>query len=46
MGIKAHFLKDKNGNKFYPYAHANATFDSNGVKVEARLNSLDNNKVD
>ena len=46
MGIKAHFLKDNNGNKFYPYAHANAVFDSNGQKVEKRLNDLDTNKID
>ena len=46
MGIKAHFLKDNNGNKFYPYAHASAVFDSNGQKVEKRLNDLDTNKID
>lgn len=45
MGIQAHFLRDKKG-KFYPYAHADATFDSNGVKVGKRLNDLDINKVD
>lgn len=46
MGIKAHFLKDNNGNKFYPYAHASAVFDSNGQKIENRLNDLDINKID
>lgn len=37
---QAHYLTDKDGEKFYPYAHAKATYDSNGVTVEARLNSL------
>lgn len=41
MGIKSHYLEDSNGNKFYPYAHANATFDENGVKVGVRLNEIE-----
>lgn len=32
MGIKTHYLNDKNG-KFYPHAHADATYDRNGNKV-------------
>lgn len=43
MGIKSHYLEDSNGKKFYPYAHANATFDSNGVKVGTRLDEIANN---
>ena len=43
MGIKSHYLEDSNGNKFYPYAHANATFDSNGVKVGTRLDEIEKN---
>lgn len=43
MGIKSHYLEDSNGNKFYPYAHANATFDSNGVKVGTRLDEIEQN---
>ncbi len=46
MGIKSHYLEDSNGNKFYPYAHANATFDENGVKVGTRLNNIDKNISD
>lgn len=32
MGIKARYLNDKNG-KFYPQAHADATYDRNGNRV-------------
>lgn len=41
MGIQAHFLQDKNQEKFYPYAHADATFDKNGKKVGGRLDEID-----
>lgn len=41
MGIQAHFLQDKNQEKFYPYAHADATFDKNGKKVGSRLDEID-----
>lgn len=41
MGIKAHYLQDKDKNKFYPYSHADASFDRNGVKVGARLDDID-----
>lgn len=41
MGIQAHFLQDKNQEKFYPYAHADATFDKNGRKVGTRLDEID-----
>lgn len=41
MGIKAHYLNDPDGNKFYPYAHADATFDRNGEKVGTRLDNAD-----
>ena len=41
MGIQAHFLQDKNQEKFYPYAHADATFDKNGKKVGTRLDEID-----
>ncbi|MCD7999042.1 MAG: hypothetical protein LUH21_17645 [Clostridiales bacterium] len=30
MGIPAHYIKDKNGKKFYPYAHVNAIYDNEG----------------
>ena len=43
MGIKSHYLKDSDGNKFYPYAHANATFDENGIKVGTRLDNIESN---
>ena len=33
MGIQAHYLQDNNSEKFYPYAHADATFDRDGEKV-------------
>lgn len=42
MGIKAHYLKDSDGNKFYPYAHADAVFDKNGVKIGKRLDDMEN----
>jgi len=45
MAIKARYL-DKDGSKFYPFAHADATFDKNGVKVGKRLDDLDSDKVD
>lgn len=41
MGIKAHFLQDKDQEKFYPYAHADAVFDRNGEKVGDRLHEID-----
>ena len=31
---KAHYLTDKDGNKFYPYAHAQATYMSDGTTVD------------
>ncbi len=37
----AHYLSDKDGKKFYPYAHASATYDNNGNTVENRLKALD-----
>lgn len=42
MGIKAHYLKDSDGNKFYPYSHADAVFDRNGKKIGDRLNNIEN----
>ncbi|WP_373262507.1 hypothetical protein [Hungatella hathewayi] len=30
MGIPAHYIKDKNGEKFYPFAHVNAIYDNEG----------------
>lgn len=41
MGIEAHYLTDKEGNKFYPYAHADASYDRNGKKVGVRLDEID-----
>lgn len=41
MGIQAHFLQDKNQEKFYPYGHADAVFDRNGKKVGTRLDELE-----
>ena len=41
MGIKAHYLQDKNHERFYPYAHAVATFDRDGVTVQKRLDDID-----
>lgn len=38
---EAHYLSDKDGKKFYPYAHTSATYDNNGNTVENRLKSLD-----
>lgn len=38
---EAHYLSDKDGKKFYPYAHASATYDNNGNTVENRLKALD-----
>lgn len=38
---EAHYLSDKDGKKFYPYAHASATYDNNGNTVEKRLKALD-----
>ena len=38
---EAHYLSDKDGKKFSPYAHASATYDNNGNTVENRLKSLD-----
>lgn len=40
MAIQAHFLQDKNKEKFYPYAHADATFDRNGNKVGTILDNI------
>lgn len=40
MGIKAHYLQDNNKEKFYPYAHADATFDRDGEKVGTVLDEL------
>ena len=38
---EAHYLSDKDGKKFYPYAHASTTYDNNGNTVENRLKALD-----
>jgi len=49
MGINAHYLQDKDKNRFYPYSHADASYDRNGVKVGTRLDEIDisiNNKID
>lgn len=43
MGIQAHFLQDKNKEKFYPYGHAGAVYDKNGNTVQSRLDELDTN---
>lgn len=43
MGIKAHYLQDNDGNKFYPFSHINATYDKNGQVVGDRLDKMDNN---
>lgn len=40
---KANYLQDKDGNKFYPYAHADASYDRNGVTVGKRLDDLEGN---
>lgn len=40
MGIQAHYLQDNNSEKFYPYAHADATFDRDGEKVGTILDEL------
>ncbi len=37
---KAYFLQDDNGNKIYPYSHADATFTSDGEKVGAVLDEI------
>jgi hypothetical protein len=39
----AHYLQNKDGEKFYPYGHTNAVFSPNGTKLETRLNNLENN---
>lgn len=41
MGIDARYLQDKNRNRFYPYAHADASFDRNGIKVGVRLDDIE-----
>ena len=41
MGIKAHYLQDNDGNKFYPYSHIDATYDRNGNRVGLRLDGMD-----
>lgn len=41
MGIDARYLQDKNKNRFYPFAHADASFDRNGVKVGVRLDDIE-----
>ena len=41
MGIQAHFLQDKNQERFYPYGHAGAVYDKNGDTVQNRLDELD-----
>lgn len=41
MGIDARYLQDKNKKRFYPFAHADASFDRNGVKVGVRLDDLE-----
>lgn len=38
---KAYFLTDKDGNKIYPYSHADATYDKNGEKVGDILDELE-----
>lgn len=42
MGIQAHFLQDKNQERFYPYGHAGAVYDKNGDTVQNRLDEIDN----
>lgn len=46
MGIKAHFLQDKNHEKFYPYGHAGAIYDKDGNTVQSRLDEITNNIKD
>lgn len=41
MGIDARYLQDKNKNRFYPFSHADASFDRNGIKVGVRLDDLE-----
>lgn len=41
MGIDARYLQDKNKTRFYPFAHADASFDRNGVKVGVRLDDIE-----
>ena len=41
MGIGAHYLEDKDGNKFYPMSHADVSYDRNGNTVGKRLDETD-----
>lgn len=41
MSIKAHFLQDKNKEKFYPYGHASAVYDKNGNTVQECLDDME-----
>lgn len=41
MGIKAHYLTDKDGNKFYPYAHADAVYNREGKRVGDILDDIE-----
>ena len=41
MGIKAHYLQDNDGNKFYPFSHIDATYDKNGQIVGTRLEKIE-----
>lgn len=38
---EAHYLSDKDGKKFYPYAHVSATYDNDGNTVDKRLKNID-----
>lgn len=38
---KAYFLTDEDGNKIYPYGHADAVFTSDGNKVGEKLDDLE-----
>ena len=41
MGIKAHYLQDNDGNKFYPFSHIDAPYDKNGQIVGTRLEKIE-----
>lgn len=46
MAIKAHYLQNKDGTKFYPYSHADATYTKYGEKVGDVLDALEEGKID
>lgn len=43
---KAYFLTDKDGNKIYPYGHADAVFTSDGNKVGDKLDDINTHTED